>query len=499
MTSGEYNLPIFISSTEYDLIDLRAELSKFLNDLGYRPILSSSDGFPDSTPKFEPWESCLPVIDSCFVIIVIISGRYGTALPWKNFKSFFKDRIISPTHAEYLYAQRKRKRILVFIRENVLNLYQSYRAALKDSGHNISIAKENLKKTMPTFIENLAVFDFINEIKISNPIPWIKSFRDVTEIKIEVQKKMLNDLVDHFLLKEKDVETIIKTFAVALNDLPKEKRINVMKKIGVTRKIIGNLNRELLDKLTEIEKELVKTKQKDTNIDILETNYLSNVSYDLRKPLTEIMGYSEILMEDNYEGSVKEIASYILSSGERIFSTLNLLLLSAQFETEKYEIKIEKLNLSELIESQIKKPIKYFPILNIIFEKINNQDIIIQSCKELISEIFEILLNYVVKSDESGKILISTNIKKRGNIKYGVFSVENNGIKTKEKKNKIYFDSFKQKNDVYRHLINGKDIDLKLINKILKLIDGEFTIENKEGIVSKYTIWLPLILKRIVK
>jgi hypothetical protein len=77
--SCEYVFPIFISSTDYDLIDLRAELARYLFELGYRPILSSSEGFPDSFPELEPWESCLPVLESCYVVILIIgSGSTGS-------------------------------------------------------------------------------------------------------------------------------------------------------------------------------------------------------------------------------------------------------------------------------------------------------------------------------------------------------------------------------------------------------------------------------------
>ena len=83
--SSEYQIQIFISSTHYNLVDLRAELRRFLGELGYRPILSSSEGFPDRSPKFEPWESCLPVFHCCSLMILIIDGKYRRSLKWPNF------------------------------------------------------------------------------------------------------------------------------------------------------------------------------------------------------------------------------------------------------------------------------------------------------------------------------------------------------------------------------------------------------------------------------
>ena len=87
---SEYPFPIFISSTDYNLVDLRAELCRFLCEIGYRPIMSSADGFPDSSPELQPWESCLPVLGNSFVMVLIIDGRYGTRFSWPKYKSIFK-------------------------------------------------------------------------------------------------------------------------------------------------------------------------------------------------------------------------------------------------------------------------------------------------------------------------------------------------------------------------------------------------------------------------
>lgn len=117
VTSSEYGFPIFISSTDYNLIDLRAELAKYLSDLGYKPILSSSDGFHDNSPELEPWESCLQVLQSAYVMVLVIDGKYGTTFEWKNFSHIIEDKKISPTHAEYLFAHKSKMRMLVFIRK----------------------------------------------------------------------------------------------------------------------------------------------------------------------------------------------------------------------------------------------------------------------------------------------------------------------------------------------------------------------------------------------
>lgn len=143
ITSSEYGFPIFISSTDYNLIDLRAELAKYLSDLGYRPILSSSDRFHDNSPDLEPWESCLQVLQSAYVMVLVIDGKYGEKFEWKKFASIIGERKVSPTHAEYILAHQTKMRMLVFIRKELLTYYQTYRTALKNSNGNKDKAKES--------------------------------------------------------------------------------------------------------------------------------------------------------------------------------------------------------------------------------------------------------------------------------------------------------------------------------------------------------------------
>jgi hypothetical protein len=239
-TSSEYVFPIFISSTDYNLIDLRAELAKYLVDLGYRPILSSSDGFHDSFPNLEPWESCLQVLKSSFVMILVIDDRYGQALEWKNFSHILGDRKISPTHAEYLFAHNAKMRMLVFVRKHLLTYYQVYRKAIKESDGDKNNAKELLKVVLPEYI-SFETLDFINEIKTSSPIPWIKSFENVTDIKQEVQKKMLNELAELFMFKNNHLENIIINFSSILDDLPENKRKETLEKIGYTKELMAEV------------------------------------------------------------------------------------------------------------------------------------------------------------------------------------------------------------------------------------------------------------------
>lgn len=257
--SSEYQFPIFISSTEYNLVDLRAELANYLVSLGYRPILSSATGFPDKSPTLEPWESCLPVLETCFLMILIIDGRYGTPLEWPNYKDIIGETKIAPTHGEYVFASKNKKRILIFVRKEIVTYYDVFKNLKKNKEYTDIEIDAKLVEILPDRIDPKAIRMF-GEVKTTRPIPWITEFENITDLKSKLQKKLLNELVELFQLKEKRLETVINAFQDAMNDLSDEKQEEIFKKFNYSTSIskLENERQEIQNELDSAREELKK-------------------------------------------------------------------------------------------------------------------------------------------------------------------------------------------------------------------------------------------------
>lgn len=325
MTSSEYGFPIFISSTDYNLIDLRAELAKYLADLGYRPILSSSDGFHDNSPDLEPWESCLQVLQSAYVMVLVIDGKYGDTFEWKNFESIIGNRKVSPTHAEYLLAHKTKMRMLVFIRKELLTYYQTYRTSIKNSGGNKEKAKEILAATLPKHVA-FETLEFIEEVKTARPIPWIKPFENVTEIKQEIQKKMLNELAELFLFKNKHLESVVRAFSTVLDDLPEDKRKETLEKIGATKELIIEIETQ-----TKVISDLKKEKEKLQTQLIEKTDDLDKAQKDKKEEKATLQKKVEKLTKELNSIDTRitshelNNANYLISGSTMPFATIGSL------------------------------------------------------------------------------------------------------------------------------------------------------------------------------
>ena len=115
---------VFVSSTCWDLIDLRAEIEADLRDAGLTPVMSDIP-----TTDFEVLadansiESCLANVQSSDFVLVVLSRRYGPSL--RKAGPGFPD--ISATHAEYNEAKEANKPISMYVRDKLMADYQFHR------------------------------------------------------------------------------------------------------------------------------------------------------------------------------------------------------------------------------------------------------------------------------------------------------------------------------------------------------------------------------------
>lgn len=166
---------VFISSTVYDLIDIRAEVAKKLMELGIDPVLSD-DTTSDfkAVPNTNSIESCLINLESCDEVILILDKRYGPSLAGAGFED------VSATHLEYKRAVELKKPIHVFARDKLVADLTIW----KKNGRK----KVNLVWVTPENHGLLDLLDQHSKLKEDNSSNWYSTFRDSIQLKAAVTK-----------------------------------------------------------------------------------------------------------------------------------------------------------------------------------------------------------------------------------------------------------------------------------------------------------------------
>jgi len=107
---------IFISSTYYDLRQVRSDLDTFIENLGYDTVRNEEGDIPYGKDDALE-EYCYKEIKSIDILISIIGGRYG---------SESKRNSASISQMELKTALKENKQVYIFIEKNVLSEYETF-------------------------------------------------------------------------------------------------------------------------------------------------------------------------------------------------------------------------------------------------------------------------------------------------------------------------------------------------------------------------------------
>lgn len=148
---------IFVSSTCYDLSQVRMDMSDFIINLGHQPFLSDFDNFPIN-PNQQTTLNCINnVKNEADLFILIIGSRYGSML----------SNGYSITNTEFLAAKNKGIPIYIFIDKKVLTA--------------LSFWKTNKSGDFRGIVDNVQIFEFIQDIRENHKL-WTFEFETVQNI-----------------------------------------------------------------------------------------------------------------------------------------------------------------------------------------------------------------------------------------------------------------------------------------------------------------------------
>lgn len=160
---------VFISSTFYDLRQIRADIDQFLRGIGYETIRNEEGSIPyGKEERLE--EYCMQEVRHSDILISIIGGRFGSeSKDEANIEKYLERSSIS--QRELRTAIENQKQVYIFIDKNVSAEYQTY--LLNKGNTNI-----NYK-----YVDDQRIYSFIEEIKnlgVNNNIKDFETSEDIT-------------------------------------------------------------------------------------------------------------------------------------------------------------------------------------------------------------------------------------------------------------------------------------------------------------------------------
>ncbi len=252
-------------------------------------------------------------------------------------------------------------------------------------------------------------------------------------------------------------------------------------------------NKELVFQNKEKEKlaaELIMAKERAEESDRLKSSFLANMSHEVRTPLNSIIGFSELLVDSDFEEEQKnEFIQLIITCGNDLLLVISDIMDISKLDTgeitlREIPVNIQEFTLSLVDQFNLHAAEKKLQLKLTLPE--NNEETIIFADVVRLNQIFKNLISNAIKFTSRGRIEIGYQ-KKDNMIE---FYVKDTGIGIPEAYYDTVFERFRQVDDSKTRKYGGNGIGLSISKNLVQLMGGEIWLvsELDKGSIFYFTL-----------
>ncbi|MDO5833467.1 MAG: ATP-binding protein [Lachnospiraceae bacterium] len=261
------------------------------------------------------------------------------------------------------------------------------------------------------------------------------------------------------------------------------------------------------EKKAEIEsrKALKEAYRSAENASRAKTQFLSNMSHDIRTPMNAIVGLTAIAGAniENQE-KVVECLGKITKSSRHLLGLINEVFDMARIESGKMSLTEEDFNLPELVDNLItmtKTSIdEHHHSFEVHIDHIEHEAVCGDSLR--IQQVFVNLMSNAIKyTPDGGHIIFSIREKPNGFSELGCyeFTIEDDGIGMTPEFQKIMFDPFSRADDHRTTKVQGTGLGMAITRNIVHLMNGDIQVDSAPNKGTKITVTVYLKLQESEK
>lgn len=242
------------------------------------------------------------------------------------------------------------------------------------------------------------------------------------------------------------------------------------------------------------EENLKKAKEKAEEADKLKSAFLANMSHEIRTPMNAIIGFSDLLINDDYtEEEKSEFGNLIKNSGTSLLKLIDDIIDISIMEAGHLKFNKSSIHLNShlneiLLFFQEEKARQGKSNVNFILTTPPDSDtILLETDPVRFRQVINNLAGNALKFTETGTIEIG--------YEYGVdpvlhFYVKDSGIGIRPEKIGLIFERFNKLDDD-RRIYAGTGLGLTISKKIIEEMGGFMYVESEFGLGSKFSFTLP--------
>lgn len=357
-------------------------------------------------------------------------------------------------------SEKRFKQIFDTSREGIFQLSKSF---------DVIIANDAFKKIITlNNNEDIRKFNFINDFILEESdrksvINYINSGIEITNMSLKLRNNNRPTIVNLNLMASYDAENNVQFYQGSIHDITTAEEIKV---------------------------NLIKAKERAERANELKSEFLAQVSHEIRTPIHVLLAFSNLLREQLEEkvGVNDPDAFHIIeTAGRRIIRTINMILNMSELQTGTYEYEIKKFDIYNdilpLIIAEFEEEAKAAG-LNVDVS-LNTDDTSLIADQYGVEQIIANLLSNAIKFTNQGNIDIIFSRNEKNKL---LVEVKDTGIGISKEYFEKIFDPFTQENQGYARPFEGNGLGLAIVKKFCELNKAEIDFESIKGNGSSFRV-----------
>jgi signal transduction histidine kinase len=237
---------------------------------------------------------------------------------------------------------------------------------------------------------------------------------------------------------------------------------------------------------------IIYTLNTELRLNKMKSEFISNVSHELKSPLTSIRLMTEMLHHKRVETEERKSTYYsaMLEESEHLSHLIDNILDFSRIDDGRRKYDFTNLDLDELLMKFLESVRERLPEPDFEIRYNHPEHLpLIKADKSAILQVFYNLIDNAIKFSGTSRVIDVSLSREDYEI---VFSVKDYGIGIPVKDQEKIFDRFYRGDEPQKSGIRGSGIGLTIVKQIVEAHGGTIGIESKVGQGSKVTVRIPL-------
>ena len=239
----------------------------------------------------------------------------------------------------------------------------------------------------------------------------------------------------------------------------------------------------------ELNETLSKAAEDVQKADKAKRDLISNVSHDLRTPLTMITGYGEMMI-DLPDEKTDENIQVIIDESRRLNNLVNDLLDLSRMQENRITLNREDLDFTALIETQMKKYEVYIYQDGYQIEQELAGPVTVNCDRKRMEQVFNNFMTNAINYSGERKHIIVRELLQKDKVRV---EIQDYGEGIEEKDLKNIWDRYYKVDKTHVRVQNGSGIGLSIVKEVLDLHGFEYGVISQKGEGSTFWFEMPIV------